>query len=64
MLVELIMPGLVAAFVAIAGLGHGLLLAAIYRCLHDDHFGGWRRPAATTRTDKGMRPLPTLFSTL
>jgi hypothetical protein len=64
MLVDLIMPGLAAAYVAIAGLGHGLLLAAIYRCLREDDLGGRRRRVAaeTTRADGGLRPLPTVSS--
>jgi hypothetical protein len=67
MIVDVIMPGLVAAFVAIAGLGHGLLLAAIYRCLREDDAGGRRRhvaPAETAMAGGGHRPLPTVFSPL
>ena len=31
----------------VAALGHALVLAAIYRCLREDYFGGRRRRTAT-----------------
>ena len=46
MSVELIAAGLVAAYLGIAALGHVLVIAAIGKCVHEDHFGGRGRPAA------------------
>jgi hypothetical protein len=61
MTMELIMTVPVAAYVAVAALGHALLLAAICRCLREDHFGGRRRRAVTDApaiADNGARLLP------
>jgi hypothetical protein len=48
MLVELTMMALVMVYIGVVGLGHVLLVTAIYRCLREDYFGG-RRKAAETR---------------
>jgi len=53
MLIELIMFALIAAFVAIAALGHVLLAAAIVRCVRQDLTGGRRRMTRTAR--RGQR---------
>ena len=57
MLVELIMVALVVVYVGVVVLGHVLLIAAIYKCLCEDHVGAadvrakpaTRRRRATTR---------------
>jgi hypothetical protein len=51
---------LVAAYIGVVVLGHVLLVAAIYRCLRDDYFGG-RRKATETRgslSAHAKTPLP------
>jgi hypothetical protein len=60
MLIELIMFALIAAFVAIAALGHVLLAAAIVRCVRQDLTGGRRRMTADSKAgaaDNGLKPL-------
>jgi len=49
MLVELIMMALVVAYVGVVALGHVLLVAAIYRCMREDHAGGRRRTVDARR---------------
>ena len=50
MLIELIMATLIVAFLLVATLGHVLLAAAIYKCLHEDYVSGrgHRAPARNT----------------
>lgn len=50
MLVELIMVALVVVYVGVVVLGHILLVAAIYKCLCEDHVGGRRRTAEARDT--------------
>jgi hypothetical protein len=60
-LVELIMAALVIAYVVVTALGHGLLVAAIYKCLRDDYAGGRARRTvanSTTMADDGVKSLP------
>jgi len=61
MLVELIMMALVVAYIGVVVLGHVLLIAAIYRCLREDYFGGRRKTIEaddTTILGHADAPLP------
>jgi hypothetical protein len=61
MLVELIMVALVIIYIGLVALGHALLVAAIYRCLREDHVGGRRRTigaGGATMADHEKAPLP------
>jgi hypothetical protein len=61
MLVELIMVALVVAYIGLVALGHVLLVAAIHRCLREDHVGGRRRrigAGGATMADNDKEPLP------
>jgi hypothetical protein len=61
MLVELIMMALVVAYAGAVVLGHVLLVAAIYRCLREDYFGGRRKTieaGGTTMLGHADTPLP------
>lgn len=61
MLIELIMVALVVVYVGVVVLGHVLLIAAIYKCLCEDHVGGRRRTIAARDTAPprdGAQPLP------
>jgi hypothetical protein len=57
MSVDLIAAALIVAFAAVVGLGHVLVIAAIYRILREDHAGGGRRASSdpTTATDDANR---------
>jgi hypothetical protein len=59
MFVELITASLIGAFLVVAGLGHVLVLAAIYKCLRDDYVEGRGRrlPAQIAKAagDDGSR---------
>jgi len=46
-LIELIVIAVVTAYLAIVVLGHVLLIAAIYKCLREDHMGGRGRKTAS-----------------
>jgi hypothetical protein len=46
-LIELIVFAVVVAYLAIVVLGHVLLLAAIYKCLREDHLSGRGRKSAS-----------------
>jgi hypothetical protein len=61
MLVELIMMALVVAYIGVVVLGHVLLVAAIYRCLREDYFGGRRQTTGArgrTLSPHAKMPLP------
>jgi len=61
MLVELIMMALVVAYIGVVVLGHVLLVAAIYRCLREDYFGGRRKTTEArggTLSAHAKTPLP------
>ena len=63
MLIELIMATLIVAFLLVATLGHVLLAAAIYKCLHEDYVNGrgHRAPARNTSaagSDAGRAAAP------
>ena len=47
MLIELIVIAVVVAYLAIVGLGHVLLIAAICKCLREDYMGGRGRKTAS-----------------
>jgi hypothetical protein len=53
MLIELTMATLIVAFLLVATLGHVLLAAAIYKCLHEDYVSGRGRRAPARNTSFG-----------
>jgi hypothetical protein len=60
MFVELVMMALVVAYIGVVVLGHAILVAAIYRCLREDYFGGRRKTAETrgSLSAHAKTPLP------
>ncbi|HKA82078.1 MAG TPA: hypothetical protein VKD43_18700 [Xanthobacteraceae bacterium] len=61
MLIELVMMVMVIVYIGVVALGHVLLIAAIYRCLREDYFGG--RPKRigvghATLVDSAGQPQP------
>jgi hypothetical protein len=60
MLIEFFMMALVVAYIGAVVLGHVLLVAAIYRCLREDYFGGRRKTTEARRTlsAHAKTPLP------
>jgi hypothetical protein len=50
MSVDLIAGALILAFAAVVGLGHVLVITAIYRILREDRAGGGRRASSNTTT--------------
>jgi hypothetical protein len=56
MSVDLIAAALILAFAAVVGLGHVLVIAAIYRILREDRARGGRRASSDTITaDDGAK---------
>jgi len=47
---ELIVTALISVYLVIVALGHVLVIAAIYKCLHEDHIGGRGRRTTTGPT--------------
>jgi len=61
MLIELVMMVMVITYIGVVALGHVLLIAAIYRCLREDYFGGRPQRIAAERegiTDGAKLPQP------
>lgn len=59
--VELIMVALVVAYLGVAALAHGLVIAAVYRCWREDHAGGRRSrigAGCATMIDTTKEPQP------
>lgn len=57
MSVELTVAALIVVYLAIAALGHVLVVVAVYKCLREDYAGGRRQRTTTGRTpaDEGVR---------
>jgi hypothetical protein len=57
MSVELTVAALIVVYLAIAALGHVLVVVAVYKCLREDYAGGRRQrtTTGTTPADDGAR---------
>jgi hypothetical protein len=53
MSVELTVAALIVVYLAIAALGHVLVVVAVYKCLREDYAGGRRQRTTTGATTAG-----------
>lgn len=53
MSVELTVAALIVVYLAIAALGHVLVVVAVYKCLREDYAGGRRQRTTTGTTTAG-----------
>jgi hypothetical protein len=52
---ELIVAALISVYLVVLGLGHVLVIVAVYKCLREDYIGRGRRTATDPTIDTGAK---------